>query len=144
MSESVHVVCPHCAGVNRLPGDKLADRPRCGRCHRGLFAGHPVGLDASTFDAHVTRSDLPVIVDFWAPWCAPCRAMAPAFEQAAAILEPQVRLAKLNTEDVPDVAGRYGIRGIPTLIAFRQGREAGRQSGAMALPILIAWIRSTI
>lgn len=139
--ESLHVVCPHCNATNRVPAARLTDGARCGHCKQPLFTAHPVTLDTGNFDRHVDASDIPVVVDFWAPWCAPCRMMAPAFEQAAAQLEPQARLARLNTEEEPAIAGRFGIRGIPTLILFRKGREAARQSGAMDLGGLLQWVR---
>ncbi len=138
---ALHVVCPHCNGVNRVPEDRLAAGPRCGKCKRPLFDGHPVNLTAASFERHVTRSDLPVLVDFWAPWCGPCKMMAPVFQQAAAELEPRLRLAKVNTEEEPQLAARYGIRSIPTLVLFRGGREVARQAGAMDLASLVAWAR---
>lgn len=144
MSESPIVVCPHCHAPNRVPADKLDAGGSCGKCKRALFAGAPVELDAASFETHVGRSDIPVLVDFWAPWCAPCRMMAPAFAQAARQLEPRVRLAKLDTEAHPAPAARLGIRSIPTLILFRNGREVARQSGAMDAANIIRWTNSAL
>jgi thioredoxin 2 len=137
----LQVVCPHCDAVNRVPAARLRGHPACGRCHGALFTGHPVLLTAANFDTHVARGSLPLVVDFWAQWCGPCRAMAPVFEQAAQVLEPGVRLAKLNTEEAPEVAARWQVRSIPTLILFRDGREAARQAGAMPGAMLMEWIR---
>jgi thioredoxin 2 len=139
MSENLHVACPHCATTNRVPTARLGARPNCGACKRPLFDRHPVALDATNFDRHL-KADLPLVVDFWAAWCGPCRAMAPAFEQAAASLEPRARLAKLDTEAEPAIAGRYGIRSIPTLIVFAGGREIARQAGALPAGALVDWI----
>jgi len=140
---SVHVVCPHCNAVNRMPSARLAEGGNCGSCKQALFEGRPMELTAANFDAQVGRSDLPVVVDFWVPWCGPCRAMAPQFEKAAAQLEPGYRLAKLNTEEEQSLAARFGIRSIPTIAIFRQGREVARQSGAMDAAALARWVRAS-
>lgn len=142
MSESMHIVCPHCDAVNRIPAARLGEGPRCGRCHDPLFGGHPVELTAASFEKHVGRSDIPLLVDFWAPWCAPCRTMAPAFEQAARQLEPRVRFAKVNTEAEQSLGMRFGIRSIPTMALFSGGREIGRQAGAMGAADIMRWVQA--
>jgi thioredoxin 2 len=138
---SVLVPCPHCAALNRVPRDKLGEGPACGRCHLALFTGKPLTLDEAGFERHVARGELPVLVDFWAPWCGPCRSMAPHFAAAAAQLEPKMRLAKVDTDEVPALGERYNIRSIPTMILFRGGREVARQSGAMASGQIAQWVR---
>lgn len=144
MTEKLHLVCPHCRATNRVPAERLTDKPHCGSCKRELFDGKPAALDAAGFEAQVKSSDIPVVVDFWAPWCGPCRAMAPVFESAAAQLEPGVRLAKLNTDEAQEIAGRLGIRSIPTVAVFRGGREIARRAGAMRLHDLLSWIRNSL
>ncbi len=141
MSETLHVVCPHCGGVNRVPPARLAEGGRCGKCHGALFEGRPLAADTHNLQRQLTRGDVPVLVDFWAPWCAPCRMMAPAFEQAAAQLEPRVRLLKVNTEEEQGVAAQLAIRSIPTLALFAGGREVARTSGAMDARSIVAWTR---
>lgn len=143
MTDSLHIVCPHCQSINRVPAAKLDDQPNCGRCQRPLFTGKPVELTTATFARHVERSDIPLLVDFWAPWCGPCKMMAPQFEQAARLLEPKVRLAKVNTEAEPQLAARFGIRSIPTLALFQGGREIARQAGAMGAQDIVRWAAST-
>jgi thioredoxin 2 len=138
-TDSLVVVCPHCATKNRVGRERLRDKPACGQCKSQLFPGRPVELTTATFDRQI-GGDATVVVDFWAAWCGPCRMMAPAFEQAAAQVAPGIHLAKVDTEAQPDVASRFAIRSIPTLIAFRNGREIARQSGALSLPQLMQWI----
>ncbi len=144
MTQAVHVVCPRCDAVNRVPPERLVEDAKCGKCRAPLFAGAPLALDEGRFAKHLGRSDLPLVVDFWAPWCAPCRAMAPAFEAVARRIEPQARLIKVNTEEAQALAGRYGIRSIPTLVVFRSGREVARTSGAMDAAALENWIRRSL
>jgi thioredoxin 2 len=142
MSDSLHLVCPHCQAVNRLPGSRLDQQPNCGQCHQRLFTGQPVELTTTTFARHLERNDIPLVVDFWAPWCGPCKTMAPAFVQAAGMLEPHIRLAKINTDAEQTLGARYNIRSIPTLILFKGGSELARQAGAMAAQDIARWVRS--
>jgi thioredoxin 2 len=142
MAAGIVIACPHCNARNRVPPERLRDAPKCGHCHRPLFAGAPVALDEAGFEAHVLRSELPVLVDFWAPWCGPCLSMAPQFQAAAKQLEPEVRLAKIDTEAQPALGSRFGIRSIPTLVLFAGGRELARQPGAMGMADIMRWTRS--
>ena len=142
MSSSVHVVCTQCHTTNRVAADRLADGAKCGSCKQPLFSGHPYALTKASFDRHLNADELPLVVDFWAGWCGPCKMMAPAYDQAAARLEPRVRLAKLDTDADPEIASRFGIRSIPTLILFKNGREIARQSGAMDAGRIVGWVES--
>jgi thioredoxin 2 len=145
MTEALIVACPNCNTLNRAPRDKLAaGGGKCGNCGSPLFEGHPVALNAQSFETHAAKTDIPLLVDFWAPWCGPCRAMAPQFEKAASQLEPQVRFAKVNTDEEQQLAGRFGIQGIPTMILFHQGREIARQSGLMDATRIRQWVHHAL
>jgi thioredoxin 2 len=142
MSTIRQIVCGHCARINRLPAERAVTDARCGSCHRPLFSGQPIEVDEAGFERHVGRSDIPVLVDVWAPWCGPCRAMAPMFERAAAELEPKVRLLKLNADGAPQVSSRLGISAIPTLLLMANGQVISRTSGAMDAKSIVAWTRA--
>lgn len=139
MSETTQIVCPHCDAINRVPVARLADGPRCGTCRAALFEAKPLALSEARFRHHRQHSGIPLLVDFWASWCGPCQAMAPAFEAAARTLEPRMRLIKVSTEEAPQLATELAIRSIPTLAMFAGGREVARQAGAMPAGRIIAW-----
>jgi thioredoxin 2 len=141
-AESLHVACVHCGAKNRVPTGRVADDPVCGRCGQPLLDGTPVELTDANFDAVAAGTDLPLLVDFWAPWCGPCRSMAPAFHQAASQLRGRALLVKVNSDDNPRLSARFGIRSIPTLVRLQGGRETGRQSGALPAAGIVALARA--
>lgn len=140
MTEALHVVCPHCDAVNRVPQARLTEGPNCGQCRAPLFTGEPIALDAARFQTHVNRSDLPVIADFWAAWCGPCRMMAPVFERAARSLEPHARFVKVDVDANRQFAAQLGVQGIPALFVFQGGKVAARHAGVADPALLRDWV----
>ena len=143
-ASKMHLVCPHCNATNRVPSDKLQAELNCGKCDQPLLAAHPDNLGEAAFNAQLAKSDLPMVVDFWAPWCGPCRTMAPAYEKVSQDLQGRARFVKVNTEDEQGLAAKYNIRSIPTLAVFAGGREIARQPGAMSAPDLARWVSAAL
>ena len=143
-TDSVHITCPHCVAVNRIPHGRLNQSPKCGKCHLQLFVGKPLELTSENYSTVINRTGIPIIVDFWAPWCGPCKMMAPIFEEVTILVEPQVRMAKLNTEEVNTIAANFGIRSIPTLVVMKNGKEVARQSGVLNKSELMQFIKAYV
>lgn len=144
MSEYIHIVCPHCNGTNRIPSSKVPQEAKCGRCKKSILDTRPIELTRDNLEQHLQKNDIPVIIDFWAPWCGPCKIMGPNFEKASANFKARVRFAKVNTEDQQSLGAHFNIRSIPTLVLFKNGKEVDRVSGALDASALTQWINTKI
>ena len=142
MTQTNHIICTHCGSINNVPLARMSEKPKCGKCKQALMNAQPLALNEAGFERYLSKSHQPLLVDFWAPWCGPCKMMAPIFTQAASQLEPQFRLIKINTEEEQNLAGRMRIQSIPTLAIFKNGQEIIRQPGAMGLNDLVNWARA--
>jgi thioredoxin 2 len=141
MTNAMTIVCSHCATLNRVPADRPALQAKCGGCHKLLFDGQPAAVDEAGFERHLQHDGIPILLDVWAPWCGPCRSMAPMFQRAAAVLEPGVRLLKLNSDESPRVSAQLGVRGIPALYLFQHGRTLAQTAGARDTSGIVGWVR---
>jgi thioredoxin 2 len=144
MGTTLQTVCPNCGVANRVPQERFGDRPKCGKCHQALFKGQPLELSENQFEQLIAREELPVVVDFWAPWCNPCLAMAPVFAGVAESMEPRARFVKINTEQVPRLSQQFGIRSIPMLMVFKQGRPVDAQAGTLPADSLRLWVAKNL